>query len=96
MKNNNFLGFQKIDLEEQINISAGTATSLVESILNLATTGISNFVNISDDISDTVIKNKIVSKMDEVQKGEIELNKNGIKLKWDSLSSNANPTKIIF
>ena len=34
--------------------------------------------------------------MDEVQKGEVELNKNGIRLKWDSLSSNINPTKIIF
>ncbi|MBR3832157.1 MAG: hypothetical protein IKJ72_00790 [Mycoplasmataceae bacterium] len=96
MKNNNFLGFQKIDLEEQMSISAGASASLIDSILKIATTGLSNAVNISDDISDTIIKNKIIAKMDEVQKGEVELNKNGIKLKWDSLSSNINPTKIIF
>lgn len=96
MKNNDFLGFQKIDLEEQMSISAGASASLIDSILKIATTGLSNAVNISDDISDTIIKNKIIAKMDEVQKGEVELNKNGIKLKWDSLSSNINPTKIIF
>ena len=96
MKNNNFLGFQKIDLEEQMSISTGASASLIDSILKIATTGLSNAVNISDDISDTIIKNKIIAKMDEVQKGEVELNKNGIKLKWDSLSSNINPTKIIF
>ncbi|MBR4025388.1 MAG: hypothetical protein IKJ03_00355, partial [Mycoplasmataceae bacterium] len=91
-----FLGFQKTDLEEQMSISAGASASLIDSILKIATTGLSNAVNISDDISDTIIKNKIIAKMDEVQKGEVELNKNGIKLKWDSLSSNINPTKIIF
>ena len=96
MKNNNFLGFKKLDLEEQMSISAGTSTSLINSILKIVTTGLSSAVDISDSISDTVIKNKIISKMDEVQKGEVELNKNGIRLKWDSLSSNINPTKIIF
>ncbi|MBR2849041.1 MAG: hypothetical protein IKB83_00870 [Mycoplasmataceae bacterium] len=96
MKNDNFLGFKKLDLEEQMSISAGTSTSLINSILKIATTGLSSAVDISDSISDTVIKNKIISKMDEVQKGEVELNKNGIRLKWDSLSSNINPTKIIF
>lgn len=96
MKNDNFLGFKKLDLEEQMSISAGTLTSLINSILKIATTGLSSAVDISDSISDTVIKNKIISKMDEVQKGEVELNKNGIRLKWDSLSSNINPTKIIF
>ena len=79
-----------------MSISAGASASLIDSILKIATTGLSNAVNISDDISDTIIKNKIIAKMDEVQKGEVELNKNGIKLKWDSLSSNINPTKIIF
>ena len=92
---NKFNGFTKVSLEEQKQISAGIGIS---EIIPIATSGLSSIVNIADDISNTVIKNKIVSKMDEVQKGEIELSKDGkIRLKWDSLKSDDSIVpKIIF
>ncbi|MBD5422906.1 MAG: hypothetical protein HDR43_00155 [Mycoplasma sp.] len=93
---NEFEGFNKVSQEEQKTISAGMGIS---DIIPIATSGLSSIANIADDISNTVIKNKIVNKMDEVQKGEIELGKDGqIRLKWDSLKSSGDSVvpKIIF
>ncbi len=81
-------GFKNLSIEEQEKISAGAGGGAIGGIISAVTSGISGLVNIADDVSDTVIKNKIVAKMDDVQKGEIELGKNGdLRLKWDSLSS---------
>ena len=90
-----FKGFCPMSLEEQKTISAGFGISeIVPSVIS----GISSVANIADDISDTIIKNKIISKMDEVKKGEIELGKDGqIRLKWDSVYEDySSIPKIIF
>lgn len=91
MKKNNFIGFKPVSIEKQKSISAGFSASGIIA-------GATSVVNIADNISNTIIKNKIVNKMDEVSKGEIELGKNGeIRLKWDSLeSNNLISNKIIF
>lgn len=90
-------GFKPISKQEIATISAGSGiVATIGSIASSLIGGISSMVNIADDISTTVIKNKIVSKIDEVEKGEIELKKDGgIRLKWDSLS-NSNNSTIIF
>ncbi len=86
-KNNSIIGFEPISFEEKERISAGNSVS---SIVSSVTSGISSLASIADNISDTVIKNKIVSKIDDVQKGEVELGKDGqLRLKWDSLSSSS-------
>lgn len=92
MKKNNYSNFKEMAIEDEIRISAAGGSGLnISSIISGVTSSISNLVNIADDVSDTVIKNKIVAKMDEVEKGEISLDKNGsIKLKWDSLSNKTN------
>lgn len=91
MNKKNFVGFKSVPREKQKNITAGFSAA---GIINGAT----SLVNIADNISNTIIKNKIVNKMDEVSKGEIELGKNGeIRLKWDSITpNNLISSKIIF
>ncbi len=90
-----FKGFYPMSLEEQKTISAGFGIS---EIIPSVVSGISSFTNIADDISNTIIKNKIVAKMDEVKKGEIELGKDGqIRLKWDAVyEDDISIPKIIF
>lgn len=93
-----FKGFEPLSISEQKQISGAGAgiAGAISSITSGITSTISNVVKISDDISDTIIKNKIVSKMDKVQKGEISLDKDGgIKLKWDSLESPNSPVPTI-
>lgn len=92
MNKNTFTGFKPISTEKQKTISAGFS---IASAIPVAT----SLVSAADSISNTIIRNKIVNKMDEVSKGEIELGKNGeIRLKWDSLNTSDNliNNKIIF
>lgn len=92
MNKNTFTGFKPVSIEKQKTISAGF--SIVD-IVPVAT----SLIGAADNISNTIIRNKIVNKMDEVSKGEIELGKNGeIRLKWDSLNTSNNliNNKIIF
>ncbi|WP_022935267.1 hypothetical protein ACJA28_00890 [Mesomycoplasma moatsii] len=89
MKQTNFQGFNLVPKEEQICISAGSGIgAAIAATTSAITSGVSGLVSVADDISNTVIKNKIIAKMDDVQKGEIEIGKDGqIRLKWDSVSS---------
>ncbi len=98
MKKNNLNGFEIMTIEEQNAISAGEGiTSLISSIGSTISSTLSGFTTVADDISNTIIKNKIIAKMDNVQKGEVEVGKGTIKLKWDSLSnSTGNNSTIIF
>lgn len=86
---NKYKGFTEMSNQEKNEISAGAAIgATIASVVSGVTSGLSNIVNIADDISNTIIKNKIVSKIDETEKGEISLSKDGeIKLKWDDTSS---------
>ncbi len=76
-------GFEPMTLAEQKAISAGFGLSdIIPSIIS----GMGSIVNVADDISTTIIKNKIIAKMDQVKKGEVEIGKDGqIRLKWDSV-----------
>lgn len=92
MNKSAFIGFKPVSIEKQKTISAGFS---IASVVPFAT----SLIDAADSISNTIIRNKIVNKMDEVSKGEIELGKNGeIRLKWDSLndSNNLINNKIIF
>lgn len=95
--NLNFKGFEPVSIKEQQTISAGAGiAAAIGTIASSIVGGISSIINVADDVSDTIIKNKIVNKIDEVEKGEIELKRDGgIRLKWDSLS-NSNNSTIIF
>ena len=89
-------GFTKVSDEEQLKISA--SGGIISSIISTITGGLSSLTKTADDASNIVIKNKIIEKMNDVQKGEVELtDKGGVRLKWDNTSSiNTSIPNIIF
>ncbi len=103
MKNNinkTFKGFKKVNLNHKKSISAGSGllSQIIGGISSIFTGGISPIISAADDISNTVLRGKIIDKMNDIEKGEVELKKDGgIRLKWDSLSSKHNGfSSIIF
>lgn len=91
-------GFQELTYDEQCElVSAGSFLSVLGAIggtifkaISGILPGVGAAVNAFSNISTTNQQNKLIEKIKEIVKGEIEFGKDGaIKVKWDHSSNNS-------
>lgn len=94
------LGFKKLNYDEQCKLNSAGAgflsvlSTIGKTILGLIptiTSGANSAMSIFSNASTIKQQDKLIEKIKEITKGEIEFGKDGqIKIKWDD-SSNKNP-----